>query len=365
VIVNNILADVTPAALPTTGADRVVIHAAQTSGINGLLRLMDSSISADLTALPAGVNTMYRNEGMQAQITNCNMQLVSGPESETVGVDTRGSKVDVFGGTLNLTVVNSAPAQNLTFYLTSSGLLTVNGNTATVLETILTAAQVAAINAGYNSVLVANLPNGLYLSQDGRLLSQGLLMEAAGTGLVYYTRAITTGFATHVDCTVDLQSSFTLNRVLADVQDVGANVTLQSIKSRFTFVPQLTGIIQNILYFAQSEQGNMIASGGLYTNVVHVSKEILGNDTENYYVQDNDSTIVVEDTAVVINLEDPIVVSQEVLYRGKQVIILNRSSGPVDVVGSSLIDGNTTVDPGKSKMFQNDGIHWFVIMVSA
>jgi hypothetical protein len=148
-------------------------------------------------------------------------------------------------------------------------------------------------------------------------------------------------------------------QVYAFAANPGSEIVL--LQSSFTgdFVPPLRGEKSVIFYFANSEQGNMIGSGGLYTNIQVWSEQYPDLPPETF-VQDNDGTILVDVAGTIIRFENPAEVDEQVLYRGKQVYVANISDGPVHV-RDNIFGGDQTIPPGGALLLQNDARLWYII----
>ncbi|CAH6418428.1 Hypothetical protein HVR_LOCUS147 [uncultured virus] len=145
---------------------------------------------------------------------------------------------------------------------------------------------------------------------------------------------------------------------LVNNASASSEINLLGLTTPGISVPRLKGNTNGIKYVALSGDGDVVASGGLYANIIEVGPVA---HPEGYFVQENDFTIV--SNGVRVNVFDPALANQNVLDKGK---ILNiRNIGTVAIIvdsqNNSIFDGDQTLQPGESITLQNNGTLWYRI----
>jgi hypothetical protein len=359
VSLDNVAIDVSGANLPHS---RIVV-VTQSDALNSRVSIDDSTISADFSSVESGTNTLVQPNDTEICIVDTDLSVRSASNSEVIVFDSNASGGLISGGSSNIMIGPNVPSQPITFFQSASGLIDIIGHTSLIIEAIVLQSDDGVENITTDRERISRNV------EEAKKNARNTVHRVANTPErnpqasnqrpdVTYLKATNVGFLWAASNILDLQSVFPLNRVLANVIGPGAQVTALDIATRFTFVPQIKGNVENIQYFALSEGGNLVSSGGLYTNIVTINANLFPNG---YFPQDNDYTILVEDPVTQVMLEDPSVVSQEVLFKGKIVVITNLSSTDnVTVTGGPIRpNGNVTIEPLRTVTFQNDGRFWY------
>ena len=359
-----------PSATQSVG-DLVVIKATQKSGINGQVIINGCSISANLSKIMSATsNQLFQATGIIMQINGSNLLLTANSNTAVSLVKGIASRINIFGGSTNITISDNAPTKNVLFFdAGDSSFITIRCHNSYILEAILGASQLSSfIGQKIAGGLGAMKPiSGLAAHTDstgsaGSTDSDiSAIDDSPATGFVIYLNAESLSTISVNDSIIDFQSVQALTAVLSNVVDDGSNITILDLKTQFGFVPRIMGKVKRTEYFAISSQGNLVSSGGLYTNIVNVNNNSVGGAGE-YYVQDNNNTIIVDDPVVTIILENPVVVSKEVIYKGKVAIIFNASKSNVEVTGLLFGCDKEIIQPGHSILFQNNGIIWYPLL---
>jgi DNA-dependent RNA polymerase auxiliary subunit epsilon len=143
---------------------------------------------------------------------------------------------------------------------------------------------------------------------------------------------------------------------LVNAENEFANIQLLGLTTPGLNAPRLKGKITAVQYNILAGSGSVVTNGGLYTNIKTVNDQNQG-----YYIQEEDSTILSEDTNIFIY--DPKLAELQVINKGKIVNIKNigLSSITIDSQNSSIHDGIIVIQPNQFVTLQSDGNKWYVI----
>lgn len=329
----------------TSALENIVVSLRQPSGINGEVLFMDSSIEANFTGLvnPNGKIILVNADGLVANFVDTNLSLTMSFQPTATFIRNSSANVNVQDGYSHLIVIQSSPLKNIVFFDSVTGFTEVTGHTSLALIEIMGAPDTTQ---NLNTIVkVFPSPN-----------------QANDDGIVIYAQASLAGLFKAYDVVVDFSSVPIFIRSLGNVVDQSSRVTLLNVKTPLSRAFPVTGIVQNISYVVLSEQANIVANGGLYTNIVEVNEDLVGGPL--YPVQDSDYTILVSDPVVKIGLPDPVIASESVIYKGKIIVVKNISTTDVHIEGQNpdtIYDGNQTIPPKIAIQFQNNGVFWYVI----
>ena len=335
--------------LVTSSTGQPVISLLQPSGIDGSVEFLNSKIQVDFTGVKSSeaTNVVIFSNMVRVGIIDSIFNVAVSYEPSTILIRDTDNQLTVQGGSSMIRIEHRSPEKNVIFFDAPGGFLLIQGHSSVALETLGGQPQKddkLAKLEGLNTIqaLVPKGPN----DTGGNVI----LANAAKAGLIKIS-----------DTIVDFSSVPRFTQVLANVVDRSARVSVFNVKTYFSRVFPVTGILSNISYLAVSEQANIVSNGGLYTNIITVNATNVGGDL--YPVQDNDYTVLVTDPPVNVGLADPTIASESVIFKGKIVVVKNISTTVMQVVAQNdtLFDGTQTLLPGKSRQFQNDGIKWYVI----
>lgn len=342
VLIQDVAIEVTKGTNSDDSGIHTVISATQTIGINGLLKIIDSTIFADISNFPGGQSTLLLARDIGVDVQSVVAELMTSPTSLNTIVDSRGAKVKFQGESITLNILTAFPSQVVTLFSSISGSsVDIQNHEFNVIEQIL-----------------LKLPRGTIVKP---------LAPNADAGEVIYLFAASSGSISAVNSIVDYSSVNQAFRVLAetDSSQGGALINISNVYTKTVDVPFIRGDPGSINYLAFSAQGNVVSGGGNYTNIVTVSTDTVSSP---YFVQDNDEVILVTDPVVEVDLEDPVETNQIVLYKGKRVIVKNISQNVVTVKGKifdvdpdPLVTSTLNLNPLDRVIFQNNGIQWFIL----
>lgn len=338
----------------------------------GRVVITDASIVADLTTIGPGPGAVVLVRGVRSMLDQVAIQATLSPlvGLAAIAADV-GARIDLFGGSINVTVGPSAPQGEIAILSADAdaAIYQTGDITVYVLEAILVddttmspsqqhqrrpPTVVADARAIPPKMMadepVASSSSSSSASPSADIARGDVIFARAGPGSTVRSSGAVIDFAT-----VPLGSA-----VLASAEALGSSATVAGARMRFGFVPPVRG---NVTYVAFSEQGNVTAGGGLYTGVRTLQSDQAG---ARHYVADADGTVLLGGTAPpTLLLEDPAAVNRQVLYRGKVIIVKNVSAAaPADIEGTTLFDapgGVLTLAPGEAVTLQNDGALWYVV----
>lgn len=136
-----------------------------------------------------------------------------------------------------------------------------------------------------------------------------------------------------------------------------ATINLLQLATPFISAPRIKGFREGVAYVISSGNGDLVANGGLYANIVTATAE---ENPEGYFLQENDYTVLAE---VNVFLFDPKLADEQVTDKGKIINIKNISDGSIEISSQndSIYGGNITLLSSESATFQNDGKLWYRI----
>lgn len=320
------------------------------------------SLTADLESSRTGVDAVISGisaSGVRLVMRRVDIAMAVSPWAglDVVSADDY-ARVDIVGGSVSVTVSPSAPQFDVAL-LTATDCGSVYQSGATtfyVLEaSVLGTAPATSQNTEAAAIAVGATREGGGDDGNGGTADR----RNAPRGSVYFVRTGASGVVWSSGAIVDMGTVPLGSGVLADARALSSSATLLGTHVRFGLVPPVRG---NVTYVADSEGGNAIMSGGIYTNVRHLVAD--GPDTR-LFLADNDHTLLLDgpDPPTLL-LESPAVVNTQVLYAGKIVVVKNLASkasarieGPIsDTDGMPL-----TVGPRQAVTLQNDGLVWHIV----
>lgn len=343
--------------LVTASTGQAAISFEILSGENGEVELVDSSITVDFEGVTShdATNIALKANGPVTRIINTDFNISASFQPKTVVIQSTDNQIQVQGGSVSLIIAQSAPERDVIIFDAEGGYIIVESHDTLVIEAIVAGSGAAA------KAKDRKLASAKQLNTIQEIVPRDVKPNV-DTGNVIYANAAKVGLIKISDTSLDFSSVPLFTQVLANVADMSSRATLLNVKTFSTFVFPISGITRNISYFCQSEQANLVSSGGLYTNIVNVNTTNVGGDF--YPVQDADFTVLTSDPAVAsVGLADPTIASEQVIYKGKIVVVKNVSSSTVQVVAQNdaIFDGTQTLLPGQFRQFQNDGVKWYVI----
>lgn len=280
------------------------------SGFNNIVTFRDSEITVDKV-----VNLININGALE--LINTDVTLF-GDFQDQINMFNINDQLRVDGGSFKLSV-NDAPAQPVNlFNFDNGGSLTMTNNNSSVQVLILQheyKADVSYINS--KNATIINVNNS-----------------------TAYLDGVSVDF---------------LN--LVNNESLGADINLLGLTTPLISVPRLKGFTNNIKYNISSGDGDIVASGGIYANIIKVG--ITGHEN-GYFVQENDFTILSE--GIDVNVFDPKLANEQVLDKGKLIIIRNIGTRDININGqnNSIFDGPQVLAPNASSLLlQNNGEQWF------
>lgn len=143
---------------------------------------------------------------------------------------------------------------------------------------------------------------------------------------------------------------------LVNNQSNETDIEIISLSTPRVSFPRIKGNKQNIKYVGLSGNGDIVASGGLYSNIIQVDSETY---PDFYPIQENDQTIL--SNGATVGLFDPSLADDAVTDKGKFVIIKNIGTTAINIVSdnNTIYDGDQILQPGQSITFQNDAVKWY------
>nr|UDO48118.1 hypothetical protein [Pandoravirus massiliensis] len=357
------------AAAMAKGA-RVIVDVAQTAAAaQGAVAIQDTTIAADLTgpaATDADTPAAIRVRGIHATMDNVDVRVTIAPGNgiNAVAVDT-GARVDLRGGSVTVVVGPTPPQADIVLLAArnDSAIYQSGDTVAYVLEAVvLTGAALAAdIRRRRRQFLCderAAAPKRVHAFEADRV--DDTPQATPPRGEVFFARAGPGSVVQSQGAIIDFETVPLGSAVLASAEAPDASTTVVGARMRFGFVPPVRG---NATYVASSQGGNVVSSGGLYSNVRALRSDQPGTQR---FLADSDGTVLLGGTAPpVLILEDPDVVGRQVLYRGKTAIVKNVSAAAVARVESLALfdapDGAIVLAPGEAVTLQNDGSMWYVV----
>lgn len=237
----------------------------------------------------------------------------------TVNVFTVKNQFFIFGGVFKFRL-NEGPTQEINFFNVDGGNLRVSNNSSTIVVLIITQPYLEEVS---------------YIKVDN-------------AGLI----TITDSSAELSGVSVDFLNLVNKLNPFSEVQLLGLNTPLLS-------APRLKGNKDKIKYSILSGLGDLVANGGLYTNIIKVTS--IEHPT-GYFLQENDYTVL--STGPDVHIFDPSLANQQVIDVGKIIVIKNIGAIPiiVDSQNNTIFDSpNIILNNLESVTLQNDGIEWYVI----
>lgn len=330
---------------------------------------VDAAIVADLTGIGPGPSAVVLVRGVRAVFERVAVQVALSPSVGLAAIAADvGARIDLFGGSIDVTVGPSAPTEAIAVLSadTDAAIYQTGDTTAYVLEAILSDDASVSLPAPPHrsrpSALVGAraIPPKVAADEDTTAVVPVGADNSAVRGDVVFAR-VGPGSVVHSSgAVIDLATVPLGSAVLASAEALGSSATVVGARMRFGFVPPVRG---NATYVASSEGGNVTAAGGLYTGVRALDSDQAG---ARQYLGDSDGTVLLGGTAPpALLLEDPAAVNRQVLYRGKVVVVKNVSpTASADIEGGTLFDapgGVLALAPGEAVTLQNDGTLWYVI----
>ncbi|ATE82123.1 hypothetical protein psal_cds_140 [Pandoravirus salinus] len=353
------------AGVRARGSRAVVDIGPASAQSQGRAVISDVAIVADLTGIGPGHSAVVLARGVRTVIERVAIQTTLSPSVGLAAIAADvGAHIDLLGGSVNVAVGPSAPQETIAILSadTDAAVYQTGDTTAYVLEAILSDGASASPPPSHccrpSTVVGARaIPPKIMADNDDDATSPvneaargDVVFACAGPGSTVHSSGAVIDFAT-----VPLGS-----RVLATAEAIGSSATVAGARMRFGFVPPVRG---NVTYVAFSEQGNVTASGGLYTSVRALDSDQAG---ARHYLADADGTVLLGGTAPpALLLEDPAAVDRQVLYRGKVIVVKNVSAAATaEIEGTTLFDapgGVLVLAPGEAMTLQNDGALWYII----
>lgn len=356
------------AGVRARGSRAVVDIGPASARSQGRVVLADAAIVADLTGIGPGPGAVVLVRGVRAVIERVAIQVALSPSVGLAAIAADvGARIDLCGGSVNVTVGPSAPTEAIAVLSadTDAAIYQTGDTTAYVLEAILSdGASVSPPppRRSRPSALVGAraIPPKVVADEDAPAAALPMGADGAARGDVVFARAGPGSVVHSSGAVVDFATVPLGSAVLASAEALGSSATVLGARMRFGFVPPVRG---NAAYVAASEGGNVAAAGGLYTGVRALDSDQAG---ARHYLADADGTVLLGGAAPpTLLLEDPAAVNRQVLYRGKVVVVKNVSpAATADIEGTTLFDapgGVLVLAPGEALTLQNDGALWYII----
>jgi hypothetical protein len=331
---------------------RALIELTQTEGINAEVFFDSVWADASLVSLGAGYNALAHVSGMRATFVDFGAWVRSPPEAETVGFLASGATAIVHGGATHISVGPRFPVRDIAvFAAEAGGSVSAQGHVAEVLLTVLQAEAAAERGAK------AGAGGDPYPYDDSDPSAAPPAVSIA------YARAGGASDVTATGSTILFQTVPLGVGLSALVEDASSTVSLLDVSSPGAFFPAVQAdSAESVRYRATSGGGNVVASGGLYTNVVRVDGGEQGGER---FVQDDDSLILVAGEPLRVLLPDPAEVSPQVIYRGKIVSVKNVTpDAATATVEGKIFDapsGVVEVGAGGVVTLQAGEAEWYVL----
>ncbi|WBR14261.1 hypothetical protein pkur_cds_86 [Pandoravirus kuranda] len=359
-------------AAATAEGARVVVDIVQTvAAAQGAVAIQDTTIAADLTgpaATDADTPAAIRARGVHATMDNVDVRVTIAPGNgiDAVAVDA-GARVDLSGGSVTVVVGPTPPQADIVLLAArnDSAVYQSGDTVAYVLEAVALAGAALAtdIRRRRRQFLCddrAAAPKRVH-AFDADRADDDTPQAMPARGEVFFARAGPNSVVQSQGAIIDFETVPLGSAVLASAEAPNASAAVVGARMRFGFVPPVRG---NATYVASSQGGNMVSSGGLYTNVRALRSDQPGGTQR--FLADSDGTVLLGGTAPpALILEDPDVVGRQVLYRGKTAIVKNVSAAAVARIESSVLfdapDGAIVLAPGEAVTLQNDGSMWYIV----
>lgn len=357
-------------ASATVKGARAIVDIVQTvAAAQGTVAIQDTTIAADLVSLPPSATdtaAVVKVRGVHVTLDDVDMRVAIAPGNgiDAVAVDT-GARADLRGGSITIVVGPTPPQAGIVLLAAyNDAALYQSGDTvAYVLEAVVLAGVALAADARRRRRQFfrddrAAAPKRVHARDADH--ADDAQDAAPSRGEVFFARAGPGSTVQSEGAIIDFETVPLGSAVLASAEARNASATVAGARMRFGFVPPVRG---NATYMASSQGGNVVTSGGLYTNVRTLLSDQPGTQR---YLADSDGTVLLGGTAPpALILEEPDVVGRQVLYRGKTAIVKNVSAAAVARVESLALfdapDGAIVLAPGEAVTLQNDGNMWYVV----
>jgi hypothetical protein len=254
-------------------------------------------------------------------------------------------------------------------------------------------ATLQASNVLVNATMNFNAPGSMFLVDDGQLAIEGgqftfnisegpaeemNLFEVLGGNLrvlsnvssmlafiiaepykadVSYLKSDRASTVTITNATANLDGISVDFLNLVNNLNQSANINILQLATPFISAPRIKGFREGISYVISSGNGDLVANGGLYANIVTAMAE---DHVEGYFLQEDDYTVLSE---VAVFLFDPKLASLQVTDKGKIINVKNINTTPIEVTGQDdcIYGGSFVLGPSESSTLQNDGTLWYRI----
>lgn len=120
-------------------------------------------------------------------------------------------------------------------------------------------------------------------------------------------------------------------------------------------MPKIKGYTQLVSYTVLSGNGNIVSNGSVYTGIKTVS------DQPNYFVQENDGTILSNNVNIFIF--NPLDASTSITDSGKLLTIKNIGNQPITLTfqDNSVFDPILSLPSSSTVTYQSNGTLWYLI----
>jgi hypothetical protein len=248
------------------------------NGINNIVLFEATEITATiLKSNPATSNQILFDVNASLQLTNTSFNIITDYKAPTTCFNIN-SKLIINGGTFNL-FVNDGPSQEVNMFKLATAGLNILNNTSSITIGIISnsyKADVSYIKAnGYAIVTVSNSTAFL----DG----------------------VSRDFCNLVE---NLNST--------------AQIDILSLTTPMISVPRIKGFKESVKYVAISGDGDLVANGGFYGNIITVNS---ADFPDGYFLKENDFTVLSNGTNV--HVFDPSLADEVVTDKGKIINITN------------------------------------------
>lgn len=358
-------------AAATVKGARAIVDVVQTvAAAQGTVAIQDATIAADLVSLSATIAAdtpaAIRVRGIHVTLDNVDIRVTIAPGNgiDAIAVDT-GARADLYGGSMTIVVGPTPPQADIVLLAArNDAAIYQSGDTvAYVLEAVILAGAALAADVRRRRRQIfrddrAAAPKRAHAFDADRVDDTPQAVPSRGE--VFFARAGPDSVVQSEGAIIDFETVPLGSAVLASAEAPNASAAVVGARMRFGFVPPVRG---NATYEASSQGGNVVSSGGLYTNVRALLSDQPGTQR---FLADSDGTVLLGGTAPpALILEDPDAVGRQVLYRGKTAIVKNVSAAAVARVESVALfdapDGAIVLAPGEAVTLQNDGNMWYIV----
>lgn len=287
-------------------------------GMNSHVKIINSEITATVSATnPARSDQILCDLHSSTAFSNTNVNFIADWKSAAIFFQINET-VTVNGGNFAF-AVSDGPADEVTLFRLESGQIYLVGNAS-------------AINV--------------------------LILHKSYKADVSYIKSFGGSFARVSNSTAYLDGIARDFLNLVYNLGAGAEINILGLTTPLIPVPRLKGIRNRIKYAAISGRGDIVASGGLYANIITVTS---AHHPRGYFLAENDFTVLSDGAN--IHIFDPAFADEVVTDKGKIIIIRNIGATPITVNSqrNSIFDGPQTVPPSASIMLQNDAVMWYKI----